>query len=122
LFLVDLEQRRVVHDEEVKHDVATRGPCAEWAAREQLRLAELPPAPDPEPPTESLRTRQLLFGYAQEDMKAILAPLARNAEEPVGSMGNDTPLAALTGRKPLLYSYFKQLFAQVTNPPIDSIR
>ena len=75
-----------------------------------------------EPPVESLRSRQLLFGYAQEDMKAILAPLARNAEEPVGSMGNDTPLAVLTGRKPLLYSYFKQLFAQVTNPPIDSIR
>src|SRR6185312_426988 len=83
---------------------------------------DLPAAAPAEPPTESLRSRQLLFGYAQEDMNAILAPLARNAEEPVGSMGNDTPLAALTGRKPLLYSYFKQLFAQVTNPPIDSIR
>ena len=69
-----------------------------------------------------LRSRQLLFGYAQEDMQAILAPLARNAEEPVSSMGNDTPIAALTNRKPLLYSYFKQLFAQVTNPPLDAIR
>src|SRR6185436_14901206 len=81
-----------------------------------------PEAPAQPGPRQPLRARQLLFGYAQEDMKAILAPLARNAEEPVSSMGNDTPLAALTERKPLLYSYFKQLFAQVTNPPIDSIR
>jgi glutamate synthase domain-containing protein 2/glutamate synthase domain-containing protein 1/glutamate synthase domain-containing protein 3 len=122
LFLVDLAAGRIVPDEETKLQVATRRPYAEWAEREQLRLSELPPAPDVEPPAEPLRSRQLLFGYAQEDMKAILAPLARNAEEPVGSMGNDTPLAVLTGRKPLLYSYFKQLFAQVTNPPIDSIR
>jgi glutamate synthase domain-containing protein 2/glutamate synthase domain-containing protein 1/glutamate synthase domain-containing protein 3 len=122
LFLVDLEQGRIVPDEETKRDVATRRPYAEWVEREQLRLADLPPAPDVEHGAEPLRARQLLFGYAQEDMKAILAPLARNAEEPVGSMGNDTPLAILTGRKPLLYSYFKQLFAQVTNPPIDSIR
>jgi glutamate synthase (NADPH/NADH) large chain/glutamate synthase (ferredoxin) len=76
----------------------------------------------PSRPAEPLRQRQLLFGYAQDDMKAMLAPLARNAEEAVGSMGNDTPLAVLSQRKPLLYSYFKQLFAQVTNPPIDSIR
>ncbi len=87
-----------------------------------MRLADLP---EPEPqarPSEPLRQRQLAFGYAQEDMKVILAPLARNAEEPVGSMGNDSSLAVLSDRKPLLYSYFKQLFAQVTNPPIDSIR
>jgi glutamate synthase domain-containing protein 2/glutamate synthase domain-containing protein 1/glutamate synthase domain-containing protein 3 len=122
LFLVDLTQGRIVPDEETKHAVATRKPYGAWVEREQLRLAELPPAPETAPPTQSLRSRQLLFGYAQEDMKAILAPLARNAEEPVSSMGNDTPLAALTSRKPLLYSYFKQLFAQVTNPPIDSIR
>jgi glutamate synthase (NADPH) large chain len=122
LFLVDLAQGRIVPDEETKHAVATRRPYAEWADREQLRLAELPPAPAVDPPVESLRSRQLLFGYAQEDMKAMLAPLARNAEEPVSSMGSDTPLAVLTARKPLLYSYFKQLFAQVTNPPIDSIR
>ena len=87
-----------------------------------MRLADLP---EPEPqtlPRETLRNRQLAFGYAQEDMNVILAPLARNAEEPVGSMGNDSSLAVLSDRKPLLYSYFKQLFAQVTNPPIDSIR
>ncbi|HET7573207.1 MAG TPA: glutamate synthase large subunit [Gaiellaceae bacterium] len=122
LFLVDLEQGRIVPDEELKAQVAGRAPYAEWVRDETLRLAELPPADAPEPPEAPLRTRQLLFGYAQEDMKAILAPLAANAEEPVGSMGNDTPLAALSERKPLLYSYFKQLFAQVTNPPIDPIR
>jgi glutamate synthase domain-containing protein 2/glutamate synthase domain-containing protein 1/glutamate synthase domain-containing protein 3 len=122
LFLVDLEQRRIAPDAELKAAVATASPYADWVEQEQLRLADLPPAPATEPPAEPLRSRQLLFGYAQEDMRAILAPLARNAEEPVGSMGNDTPLAVLTERKPLLYSYFKQLFAQVTNPPIDSIR
>ena len=73
-------------------------------------------------PTESLRQRQIAFGYSLEDMKVILAPLARNAEEAVSSMGNDTPLAVLSDRHRLIYSYFKQLFAQVTNPPIDSIR
>ena len=80
------------------------------------------PARDPRRSVEPLRKRQLAFGYTQDDMKVILAPLARNAEEAVGSMGNDLPLAVLSDRRPLLYSYFKQLFAQVTNPPIDSIR
>ena len=73
-------------------------------------------------PTEPLRQRQIAFGYSHEDMKVILAPLALNAEEAVSSMGNDTPLAVLSDRHRLVYSYFKQLFAQVTNPPIDSIR
>jgi glutamate synthase domain-containing protein 2/glutamate synthase domain-containing protein 1/glutamate synthase domain-containing protein 3 len=122
LFLVDLAQGRIVPDEELKREIATRKPYAEWVERETQRLSDLPEAAAPPPPRESLRTRQLLFGYAQEDMKVILAPLAANAEEAVGSMGNDTPLAVLSRRKPLLYSYFKQLFAQVTNPPIDSIR
>ncbi len=123
LFLVDLEQGRIVPDEEAKREVATRRPYAQWYAENVQRLSNLPPARvAPPKPTEPLRQRQLLFGYAQEDMKVLLAPLARNAEEAVGSMGNDTPLAVLSQRKPLLYSYFKQLFAQVTNPPIDSIR
>ena len=123
LFLVDLDQHRIVPDDEVKRDVATRKPYAEWYADNVQHLSKLPAArTQPERPAEPLRQRQLLFGYAQEDMKAMLAPLARNAEEAVGSMGNDTPLAVLSQRKPLLYSYFKQLFAQVTNPPIDSIR
>src|SRR4051812_3508749 len=122
LFLVDLVAGRIVPDPEAKARIATQAPYAEWAEQESLRLSDLPEPGEVTAPTEPLRARQLLFGYAQEDMKAILAPLARNAEEPVGSMGNDTPLAALSARKPLLYSYFKQLFAQVTNPPIDSIR
>ncbi len=123
LFLVDLEQHRIVEDGEIKSQLAARRPYAEWVRTETLRLSELPLAPQPPaPPAVALRTRQLLFGYAHEDMKVILAPLAANAQEPVGSMGNDTPLAVLSGRKPLLYSYFKQLFAQVTNPPIDAIR
>ncbi len=122
LFLVDLEQHRIVPDDELKRTVATRRPYGEWFRRESVHLTDLPdaaPAPRPEVP---LRTRQLLFGYGQEDMKVILAPLAARGEEPIGSMGNDTPLAALSGATRLLYSYFKQLFAQVTNPPIDPIR
>ncbi|HTO25887.1 MAG TPA: glutamate synthase large subunit, partial [Gaiellaceae bacterium] len=122
LFLVDLDEHRIVPDDEVKRTISTRRPYASWVDTETVRLADLPAAPAPEPPAEPLRRRQLLFGYAQEDMKVMLAPLARNAEEAVGSMGNDTPLAVLSRRKPLIYSYFKQMFAQVTNPPIDSIR
>ncbi|MBA3348494.1 MAG: glutamate synthase large subunit, partial [Actinobacteria bacterium] len=122
LFLIDLEAGRIVPDEEVKRDVATRRPYAEWHARETVHLDDLPSAPPAVPPTEPRRSRQLAFGYTQDDMKVILAPLARNAEEAVGSMGNDLPLAVLSDRGPLLYAYFKQLFAQVTNPPIDSIR
>ena len=123
IFLVDLDRHRIVADEEVKREVASRKPYAQWHAENVRRLSDLPPPRVAPPrPTEPLRQRQLLFGYAQEDMKVMLGPLARNAEEAVGSMGNDTPLAVLSQRKPLLYSYFKQLFAQVTNPPIDSIR
>ncbi|HET7046336.1 MAG TPA: glutamate synthase large subunit, partial [Gaiellaceae bacterium] len=122
LFLVDLGEGRIVPDEELKAAIAARRPYADWYEREVVRLADLPDAPPREPPAEPLRRRQLAFGYTQEDMKVLLAPLAANAQEPVGSMGNDSALAALSARRPLLYSYFKQLFAQVTNPPIDSIR
>ncbi len=122
LFLVDLEQGRIVPDAEIKHEVATLQPYAEWFEREHVRLADLPPRDPERPKGEPLRRLQLAFGYTHEDMKVMLSPLAANAEEAVGSMGNDTPLAVLSNRKPLLYSYFKQLFAQVTNPPIDSIR
>ena len=122
LFLVDVEAGRVVPDDELKRAVATRRPYAEWHRREIVSLDDLPARQAPRPPAEPLRLRQLAFGYTQDDMKVILAPLARNAEEAIGSMGNDLPLAVLSQRQPLLYAYFKQLFAQVTNPPIDSIR
>src|SRR3954471_1349560 len=121
LFLVDLGQGRIVPNDEVKAEAATRRPYRKWFEREHVRLADLP-RPAARVAREPLRSLQLAFGYTQEDMKVMLAPLAVNAEEAIGSMGNDTPLAALSDRRPLLYSYFKQLFAQVTNPPIDSTR
>ena len=122
LFIVDVEQGKILDNAEVKLEVATRKPYAKWFDDEVMHAEDLP-APRPVPaPTEPLRRRQIAFGYSQEDMKVVLAPLARNGEEAVGSMGNDSPLAVLSDRKPLLNSYFKQLFAQVTNPPVDSIR
>ncbi|MBI4883409.1 MAG: glutamate synthase large subunit [Actinobacteria bacterium] len=122
IFLVDLALGRIVPDGEVKRAIAARQPYGEWFNREVVRLSDLPQRQRQQAPTESLRQRQIAFGYTQEDMKVILAPLAQNAEEAVSSMGNDTPLAVLSDNHRLLYSYFKQLFAQVTNPPIDSIR
>ncbi|HEX7626611.1 MAG TPA: glutamate synthase large subunit [Gaiellaceae bacterium] len=122
LFLVDLEQGRIVPDAETKAKVAARKPYGEWFEREHVRLVDLPARPPERMRDEPVRRLQLAFGYTQEDMKMMLAPLAANAEEAIGSMGNDTPLAVLSDRRPLLYSYFKQLFAQVTNPPIDPIR
>src|SRR3954454_13518871 len=121
LFVVDLDEGRIVPDGEVKREVAARRPYGDWFEREHVRLAGLPRAAPPGA-REPLRSLQLAFGYTQEDMKVMLAPLAVNAEEAIGSMGNDTPLAALSDRRPLLSSYFKQLFAQVTTPPIDSTR
>ena len=122
LFLVDVEAGRIIDNTEIKQQIATQQPYAQWYEQESLHLDDLPAAAAPAAPAEPLRRRQIAFGFSQEDMKIILAPLARNAEEAVGSMGNDSSLAALSDRKPLIYSYFKQLFAQVTNPPIDSIR
>ncbi len=122
LFLVDLAEGRIVPDVEAKQQVATRKPYGEWFEREHVRLKDLPERAARQTSSEPLRRLQLAFGYTHEDMKVMLAPLAVNAEEAIGSMGNDTPLAVLSNRRPLLYSYFKQLFAQVTNPPIDSTR
>jgi glutamate synthase (NADPH/NADH) large chain/glutamate synthase (ferredoxin) len=122
LFLVDIDRGRIVDDAEIKREVATRKPYARWYEQEVVHLADLPPRKPQDRVEVPLRRLQLVHGYSQEDMKVILAPLARNAEEAVGSMGNDMPLAVLSDRMAPLYSYFKQLFAQVTNPPIDSIR
>ncbi|MFN0152918.1 MAG: glutamate synthase large subunit [Gaiella sp.] len=122
LFLVDLEQGRIVPNDEAKLAVATQRPYARWYEENVVHLDDLPARAPQHRAVESLRQRQIAFGYTQEDMKVTLAPLARNAEEAVSSMGNDTPLAVLSSSPRLIYSYFKQLFAQVTNPPIDSIR
>src|SRR5207248_5497931 len=122
LFLVDLERGAIVPDEEAKREVAARRPYGDWFEREHVRLADLPEREPAPRRIEPLRDLQLAFGYTQEDLKVMLAPLAANGEEAIGSMGNDTPLAVLSNRSPPLYSYFKQLFAQVTNPPIDPIR
>ena len=123
MLLVNLEEHRIVPDEEIKHMLASRQPYGEWLKENQLTLEQLPQPPrvygfDP----ETVLTRQRAFGYSDEDLKMILAPMATNGEEPIGSMGVDTPLACLSDRPQSLFHYFKQLFAQVTNPAIDPIR
>ncbi|WP_037410149.1 glutamate synthase large subunit [Candidatus Solirubrobacter pratensis] len=122
LFLVDLERGRIVDDGEVKREVAGARPYGQWFEDGIVHLADLPEAPELDAPVDPLHQRQLAFGFTQEDLRVLLAPTAANAEEPIGSMGNDAALAVLSDRQPPLYNYFKQLFAQVTNPPIDPIR
>jgi glutamate synthase (NADPH/NADH) large chain/glutamate synthase (ferredoxin) len=122
LFLVDLERGRVIDDGEVKRRISTQQPYGEWYARNAVRFADLPPSEQVTLSDQPLRRRQRAFGYSQEDLRVLLEPMARDAQEPVGSMGNDLSLAVLSDQAPPLFSYFKQLFAQVTNPPIDPIR
>jgi len=121
LFLIDLEQGRIVDDREVKHAIATQQPYGEWFDANTVRFEQLPPA-EAAPLVEPLRSLQLAFGYSREDLANVLPTMIRSGEEPVGSMGNDISLAVLSDTSPSLFSYFKQLFAQVTNPPIDPIR
>ena len=123
MFLVDTEQGRIVADEEIKHQIATAHPYREWLDRNLVRLADVPdPGIMPEPDHETVLQRQLAFGYTFEDLRILMLPMARDGAEAVGSMGTDTPLAVLSDKPQPLYNYFKQLFAQVTNPPIDCIR
>jgi glutamate synthase (NADPH/NADH) large chain/glutamate synthase (ferredoxin) len=122
LFLIDLEQGRIVADDEVKREVATRRPYAEWVEEQTVQFADLEPARVTMTGVEPTRTRQLAFGYTQEDLRVLVAPMAASGAEPIGSMGNDNALPVLSDQRPPLFSYFKQLFAQVTNPPIDPIR
>jgi glutamate synthase (NADPH/NADH) large chain len=123
IFIVDMEQKRLISDEEVKKQLAARQPYALWLKENQITLDHLP-SPTHVLPTnhETIRMRQRAFGYTDEDLKTILLPSALGGEEPVGSMGIDTPLACLSDKPQMLFSYFKQTFAQVTNPAIDSIR
>ena len=123
MFLVDLEKGRIIDDKELKDTLASAKPYAEWIDRIRVKLDDLPaPEEKPAPARESLLDRQQAFGYTQEDLKFQLLPMASAGEEAVGSMGNDASLAVLSKRNKTLYQYFKQLFAQVTNPAIDPIR
>ena len=123
MILGDTEQGRIIDDSEIKKAIATERPYREWLNDHQLNISDLPQAPEvPQPDHDTLLQRQIAFGYTFEDERLLLAPMAQNGVEAVGSMGNDTPLAVLSNKPRLLYDYFKQLFAQVTNPPIDSIR
>jgi glutamate synthase domain-containing protein 2/glutamate synthase domain-containing protein 1/glutamate synthase domain-containing protein 3 len=122
IFLVDLEQGRIVEDEEVKRSISTQKPYRSWFDEHVVQFNDLEPAPAQRASELPLRQGQLAFGYTQEDLRVLHAPMARAGEEPVGSMGNDASLAVLSDQRPPLFSYFKQLFAQVTNPPIDSTR
>ncbi len=123
IFLVDTAQGRIIDDEEIKSGLAAEHPYQEWLDAEVVHLDDLPPAPEAAPvDRESLRRRQRAFGYTEEDLRILLGPMAAQGVEPVGSMGTDTALAVLSDRPRLLYDYFKQLFAQVTNPPLDAIR
>ncbi|HEY9632492.1 MAG TPA: glutamate synthase large subunit [Coleofasciculaceae cyanobacterium] len=123
MFLVNMEEGRIVADEEIKDKIATEHPYREWINQHMVELAKLKDAPQlPESDPKTLIQRQMAFGYTFEELRLLLTPMARDGVEAVGAMGADTPLAVLSDRPKLLYDYFKQLFAQVTNPPIDSIR
>jgi glutamate synthase (NADPH) large chain len=126
MFFVDTIEGRIVQDEEIKQSFAGRQPYRQWLDENLIDLDELPHPPSYPPingyEPNDLMKQQQAFGYTLEELKMILAPMAANGQEPVGSMGTDTPLAVLSDKSPLLFQYFKQLFAQVTNPPVDPIR
>ena len=123
MLLVDLEHGRIIDDAELKAEIARAKPYQHWLDETQIRLETLPDEVAPMPPPHPvLLDRQQAFGYTQEDIKFFLKPMALTGEDSVGSMGRDTPLAVLSDRPKLLFDYFQQRFAQVTNPPIDSIR
>ncbi|HET9816132.1 MAG TPA: glutamate synthase central domain-containing protein, partial [Xanthobacteraceae bacterium] len=123
MLLVDLDEGRLIPDEELKAALAKSHPYKEWLERTQIVLEDLPPAPSEAALSNlTLLDRQQAFGYTQEDLRILMSPMAIQGEEAVGSMGNDTPISALSDKPKLLFTYFKQNFAQVTNPPIDPIR
>src|SRR5215813_9891274 len=124
MFLVDTEEERIISDEEIKQQMAAAHPYRQWLDAHLVHFDDLPNVPEKQPPHDHQATLQRLqaFGYSFEDQRINLGPMAVNGIQPVGSMGTDTPLAVLSDKPQLLYNYFKQLFAQVTNPPIDPIR
>ena len=122
MFLVDTERGRIVEDDEIKAELAAEHPYDEWVHAGLMRLLSLPARDHVVASHESVLRRQLLFGYTEEELRILLAPMASTGAEPIGSMGTDTPIAVLSARSRLIYDYFTQLFAQVTNPPLDAIR
>ncbi len=122
MFLVDTAQRRIVEDEEIKHELATMHPWQEWLDAGSVRLADLPEREHIVHPPASITRRQRTFGYTEEEVRILLTPMGQTGVEPLGAMGSDTPIAVLSKRPRLLFDYFTQQFAQVTNPPLDSIR
>ncbi|MBL8491323.1 MAG: glutamate synthase subunit alpha, partial [Rhodocyclaceae bacterium] len=122
MFLIDLEQGRIIDDEELKKTISTQEPYGHWIEESRIFLGDLPAAGGSVDLAESLLDTQQAFGYTQEDLKFVMEPMIRNGEEATGSMGNDVSLPVLSAKNKPLYNYFKQLFAQVTNPPIDPIR
>ncbi len=122
MLLVDVERHRLVNDDEIKAYLAAEQPYGEWVEKGHLNLDDLPGRQHVVHSTASVTRRQQVFGFTQEELKVLIAPMAQTGAEPIGSMGNDAPLAAITERPRLLFDYFAQLFAQVTNPPLDAIR
>ena len=123
IFLVDTKQGRIIDDEEIKRELAAERPYEQWLSQGLVHISDLPAPPYTAPTShETVRPRQRAFGYTTEDLQILIQPMAKGGVEEIGSMGTDTSLAVLSNRPRLLYDYFKQLFAQVTNPPLDAIR
>ncbi|MGB5668737.1 MAG: glutamate synthase large subunit [Maribacter sp.] len=123
MFLVNMEEGRIINDEEIKEEIAKRHPYKKWLDKNLVHLRDIPYNDCPLFLNEaSLEKRKSVFGYTLEDINTIILPMGKTAKEPIGSMGSDTPIAVLSERPQLIYNYFKQLFAQVTNPPLDGIR
>ncbi|WP_370175078.1 glutamate synthase large subunit [Leeuwenhoekiella palythoae] len=123
MFLVDMKAGRIVNDEEVKESIVTQKPYQEWLSKNRVHLKDIPYRDvDFKLEDTDFGLRKNAFGYTKEDINTIIVPMATKGKEPIGSMGSDTPLAVLSDRPQLIYNYFKQLFAQVTNPPLDGIR
>jgi glutamate synthase (NADPH/NADH) large chain len=123
MFIVDMNKGRIIKDEEIKQAIVTKHPYKKWLDKNLVHLADIPAKKGPIAHDEDdLTKRQIVFGYTEEDLSIIIQPMAQLAKEPIGSMGNDSPIAILSQKPQLIYNYFKQLFAQVTNPPLDGIR
>ena len=122
MFLVDIEAGRIIEDDEIKQSLSTAAPYSDWLKGGLVRLSDLPAREHIVYPHSSVVRRQRAFGYTEEEVRIIITPMAKNGAEPLGSMGTDTPIAALSDKSRLLFDYFAQLFAQVTNPPLDAIR